>query len=71
MTYLPTPIHTPTAAAWLESRVANDDRLNRALLANIDGHRNVIELESFARAIGLEPDALERLRQQGLIYLCN
>jgi hypothetical protein len=71
MTYLPTPVHTSIAAAWLESRDANSDRLNRALLANIDGHRNVIELESFARAIGLEPDALERLRQQGLIQLCN
>ena len=41
-------------------------QLRRALLANVDGHRNVIELESFARAIGLQPDVLERLRREGL-----
>jgi len=69
MTDLPTPIKTSTAAKWIESSDARSDRLTRALLANIDGHRNVIELESLARAIGLEPDALERLRRRGLIQL--
>jgi hypothetical protein len=55
------------ASQWLVTRDADIDRLERALLANVDGHRNVIELESFARAIGLEPDALERLRRRDLI----
>jgi hypothetical protein len=67
MDILPTPIRTARASRWLATRDANIDRLERALLANVDGHRNVIELESFARAIGLAPDVLERLRVQGLI----
>ena len=67
MNTLPTPTQTPRAIQWLESREAKDDRAKRTLLASIDGQRNVIELESFARAIGLDPDALEQLRQQGLI----
>jgi hypothetical protein len=47
------------------------DPVKRALLSSIDGHRNVIELESFARAMGLEADALERLRCEGLIDLSH
>lgn len=70
MDALPTPTKTPMALRWLEAGAARqDDRVKRALLSNIDGHRNVIELESFARAMGLAPDALERLRREGLIDL--
>jgi hypothetical protein len=67
MNSLPTPIRTPKAIQGLLIRNADIDRLERALLANVDGHRNVIELESFARAIGLDPGVLERLRIRGLI----
>jgi hypothetical protein len=66
-----TPTRTPLAARWLESSDAQGDRIKRALLANIDGHRNVIELESFARAMGLAPDALQRLRDQRLIRMAD
>ena len=44
------------AYQWLEARAAKGDRVKRALLSGIDGHRNVIELESFARAMGLESE---------------
>ena len=71
MNPLPIPTKTPMAHQWLEARDAKGDRVKRALLSNIDGHRNVIELESFARAMGLEPDALERLRGEGLIDLSH
>jgi hypothetical protein len=43
------------------------DRLERALLADVDGHRSVIELESLARALHLGPDAIERLCSLGLV----
>ncbi len=81
MNTLPTPTKTPMALQWLEARDARDprnfrdadksERVKRALLSNIDGHRNVIELESFARAMGLAPDALQRLRGEGLIDLAD
>lgn len=71
MNALPTPTRTPMALQWLAARDARSDRVKRVLLANIDGHRNVIELESFARAMGLEHDALERLRGEGLIDLAR
>lgn len=71
MERLPTPTKTPMAFQWLEVSAAKSDRVKRALLSSIDGHRNVIELESFARAMGLEPDALERLRGEGFIDLAN
>lgn len=71
MDALPTPTKTPMGLQWLEARDGNDDRIKRALLSSIDGHRNVIELESFARAMGLEADALERLRGEGLIDLSH
>ncbi len=58
------------ATRWLEGDVSSD-RVKRALLSSIDGHRNVIELESVARALGLEADALERLRGEGLIDLSH
>ena len=66
---LPTPTRTPKAGQWLDTREARGDRVKRALLSGIDGRRNVIQLESFARAMGLDPDALDRLRTEGLIDL--
>lgn len=71
MNPLPIPTQTPKALRWLEVRGAENDRVRRALLSNIDGHRNLIELESFARAMGLEADALERLRREGFIDLAD
>ena len=67
---LPTPTQTSIARQWLGRPDARLDRVQRALLATIDGHRNIIELESVARAMGLGPAALERLRQRGLIDFC-
>lgn len=69
MHLLPTPTQTSMARQRLKQPDATLDRIQRALLATVDGHRNVIELESVARAMGLEPSALERLRQQGLISI--
>ncbi len=69
MNALPTPTPTAIALQWLRARESKGERIKRALLSNIDGHRNVIELESFARAMGLGSDALERLREEGLIDL--
>ena len=63
---LPTPSKTPLAIRWLEADMSSD-RVRRALLSSIDGHRNVIQLESVARALCLEEDALERLRGEGFI----
>lgn len=58
------------AIRWLE-RDGSTERVKRALLSSIDGHRNVIELESVARALGMQADALERLRREGLIDLSH
>jgi hypothetical protein len=69
MNPVPIPTQTPKALQWLNVRDAANDRIRRALLAKVDGHRNVVELESFARAMGLESDALERLRRDGFIDL--
>jgi hypothetical protein len=71
MNPLPIPTQTLKARRWLDMRDGEPDRIRRALLTNIDGHRNVIELESFARAMGLESDALERLRREGFIDLAD
>ena len=71
MNTLPTPTQTHVAVQWLASREATTNHVKRALLSHVDGHRNVIQLESFARAMGLDPDALEQLRHQGLIDLLN
>lgn len=59
----------PSALDWLETTAVGTERVKRALLSNIDGHRSVVELESFARAIGLREDALLLLAAQGLIEL--
>jgi hypothetical protein len=71
MNTLPTPRQTGIAVQWLASRESPTERVKRVLLSHVDGHRNVVELESFARAMGLNPDALEQMRQQGLIDLLN
>jgi len=67
MDRLLTPSRTPIAQQWLQQGDARLGPIRSALLSTVDGHRNVIELESIARAMGLEPTALERLRQLGLI----
>lgn len=67
MNHLPTPVQTAVARQWLEASDMKVDRVQRALLATIDGRRNIVELESVARAMGLAPATLERLRRQGLI----
>lgn len=69
MNALSTPIKTPLAIQWLAAGDVRSERVKCALLSCIDGHRNVIELESSARAMGLMPDALERLRVEGMIQL--
>ena len=67
MNPLSTPTQTPVARQWLGRPVASLDRYHQALLATVDGRRNIVQLESVARAIGLEAVALEHLREQGLI----
>ena len=67
MDRLPTPAQTSAARRLLTRSDVPLDRLERALLATIDGRRNVIELESIARAMGLGSSALESLRSRGLI----
>ena len=71
MERLTIPTQTSFARQWLQRRDATASRVRRALLATVDGHRNVIELESFARALGLAPCALEDLRREGLIDLAD
>jgi hypothetical protein len=68
---VPVPVQTAKAFQLLDGCVAEIDRIRRVLLANIDGHRNVVELESFARAMGLESDALLRMRREGLIEFAD
>jgi len=69
MQALPSPIQTAVGREWLQQPDARIDRIHRALLSTIDGRRNVVELESVARAMGLDPDAVDRLRRQGFIEL--
>ena len=71
MNPLPVPTQTPKALRLLQVSDVESDHVRRALLAKIDGHRNVVELESFARAMGLDSDALERMRREGLIDLAD
>lgn len=69
MNSLPIPIRTDRSGRRLSVSDSARDRIERLLLSSIDGHRNLIELESFARAMGLDPGALDRLRGDGLIEL--
>jgi hypothetical protein len=67
MDRLPAPSLTSLALEWIKTK---DERLNlpqRILLSAINGRRNVVELESMGRALGLKVDAIEALRQAGLI----
>jgi hypothetical protein len=60
----------PTETAQQRTRRTDVEMdIRRTLLAKVDGRRNLIELESFARALGLAPSALEELRRRGLIHL--
>lgn len=67
MNQLPTPTQTAVARQWLAARDTRLDWVQQALLATIDGHRNIVELESVARAMGRAPATFEQLRRQGLI----
>jgi hypothetical protein len=60
---------TVVAREWLQSPDTRNDPVRRALLSTIDGHRNVVELESVARAMGLDAGALDDLRSRGLVEL--
>lgn len=63
----PNPEQTAVARQWLAARDTRLDRIQQALLATLDGHRSIVELESVARAMGLAPATFEHLRRQGLI----
>ena len=67
MNSLPAPVITPLAQAWLENHRERADLPQRVLFQTIDGHRNVVEIESLARALGMPADALEGYRRAGLI----
>ena len=49
MESLPTSTQTLKAGQWFDTREASGDRVKRALLSSIDGHRNVVQRESCAR----------------------
>ena len=67
MSALHMPRRTTLALNWTGHGDVRRDRIVCALLRTVNGHRTVVELESVARAMGLEEDALERLRLDGLI----
>ena len=67
MERLPTPVLTSRARFCLQWDDPELDRVHQALLSTIDGHRNVIQLESVARAMGLPDRTLADLRSQGLV----
>ena len=67
MSNLPTPTRTQAGRLWLDAHDHRLDRVRHALLSTIDGRRNIVELESVARAMGLAPATFEQLRRQGLI----
>jgi hypothetical protein len=71
MDRMPFPTQTASARQWLHRPDARIDRIHRALLSTIDGHRTVVELESVARAMRLAPGALEHLREQGFIEMAR
>ena len=67
MNELPTPTLTAVARRWLDREVPQLDRTQQALLSTVDGHRNVIQLESVARAMRLPDRTLEEMRERGLL----
>ena len=67
MESLPTPVLTLRARHFLEWEHSAVDRVRRAWLSTVDGRRNVIELESVAKAMGLPESTLGDMRAQGLV----
>ncbi len=67
MERLPTPVLTSRARHRLRWDDPELDRVHLALLSTIDGQRNVIQLESVAKAMGLPDRTLTELRAQGLV----
>lgn len=65
MKNLPQPVLTKHALCHLASREAELDRAHRAFLSTVDGQRNVVELESVAKAMGLPERTLGELRERG------
>ncbi len=54
---------------WLDLHDGDNNRVSAAPIDNGERHRIVIELETFARAMGIEPGALHYGRREGLIDL--
>jgi hypothetical protein len=67
MERLPTPVLTSRARDCLQWDDPELDHVHQALLSTIDGQRNVIQLESVAKAMGLPDRTLAELRSQGLV----
>ena len=67
MERLPTPVLTSRARYCLQWDDPELDHVHQALLSTIDGHRNVIQLDSVAKAMGLPDCTLADLRSQGLV----
>lgn len=66
MERLPNPVLTLRARHFLEWQ-HNEDLVRRALLTTVNGDRNVIELESVAKAMGLPASTLDDMRAKGLV----
>lgn len=58
MNTLPLPVVTPLAHDWFRRTDSRIYRAERALFATINGHRNIVELESVARS---RPDPFRTL----------
>jgi len=67
MEHLPRPVLTLRARHFLEWQHDEVDLVRRALLTTVNGNRNVIELESVAKAMGLPASTLDDMRAQGLV----
>jgi len=67
MERLPKPVLTSRARRYLRWDDPGADRVHQALLSTVDGQRNVTELESVAKAMGLPDWTLADLRAQGLV----
>lgn len=61
------PRRIPTLTDATASRIDTRERIERALLSDADGHRAVVELDIFVRAMGLDAAAVEHLRDLGLL----
>jgi hypothetical protein len=67
MSALPVPVRTAGDEPLPPFDGGGLHRLDWTLLGTIDGRRNVVHIESVAKAIGLDAGALTRLEQRGLI----